>query len=106
MTSIETASEKRSLYDRLGGVYSIATVVDDFIDRIMVDPKLNVNPRVDEAITRCPRLGSSILSPRCCAGWQEGRSATRDVIWRHRIGTSRYRDRVESLHGRPPGDPR
>jgi len=27
-----------SLYDRLGGVYSIATVIDDFIDRIMVDP--------------------------------------------------------------------
>jgi hypothetical protein len=24
-----------SLYDRRGGVYSIATVVDDFIDRIM-----------------------------------------------------------------------
>jgi hypothetical protein len=25
-------AEKSSLYDRLGGVYSIATVVDDFID--------------------------------------------------------------------------
>jgi hypothetical protein len=24
-------------------------VVDDFIDRIMVDPRLNANPRVDEA---------------------------------------------------------
>src|SRR5207245_2177288 len=38
-----------TLYDRLGGVYNIATVVDDFIDRIMVDPRLNANPRVDEA---------------------------------------------------------
>ncbi|WP_327434467.1 group I truncated hemoglobin [Streptomyces sp. NBC_01236] len=38
-----------SLYERLGGIYSIATVVDDFIDRIMVDDRLNVNPRVDEA---------------------------------------------------------
>lgn len=37
------------LYDRLGGIYSIATVVDDFIDRIMVDERLNSNPRVDEA---------------------------------------------------------
>ena len=27
----------------LGGVYSIATVIDDFIDRIMVDPRLNAN---------------------------------------------------------------
>ena len=24
-----------SLYERLGGVYSIATVIDDFIDRII-----------------------------------------------------------------------
>jgi hemoglobin len=38
-----------SLYERLGGVYNIATVVDDFINRIMVDPRLNANPRVDEA---------------------------------------------------------
>jgi hemoglobin len=38
-----------SLYDRLGGVYSIASVMDDFIDRIMVDPRLNANPMVDEA---------------------------------------------------------
>ena len=41
--------ESTSLYERLGGIYSIATVVDDFIDRIMVDERLNVNPRVDEA---------------------------------------------------------
>jgi hypothetical protein len=26
-----------SLYERLGGVYAIAAVVDDFIDRIIVD---------------------------------------------------------------------
>ena len=38
-----------TLYERLGGIYSIATVVDDFIDRIMVDERLNSNPRVDEA---------------------------------------------------------
>ena len=41
--------ESTSLYERLGGIYSIATVVDDFIDRIMVDDRLNANPRVDEA---------------------------------------------------------
>lgn len=41
--------ERMSLYDRLGGVYPIATVVDDLIDRIMIDPRLNANPRVDEA---------------------------------------------------------
>ena len=43
------SQEQVALYDRLGGVYNIATVVDDFIDRIMVDPRLNANPRVDEA---------------------------------------------------------
>jgi hemoglobin len=43
------AEETQSLYERLGGAYSIAVVVDDFIDRIMVDARLNANPRVDEA---------------------------------------------------------
>jgi hypothetical protein len=43
-----------SLYDRLGGVYSIATVIDDFIDRVMIDPRLNANPKVDEAHHRVP----------------------------------------------------
>ena len=38
-----------TLYERLGGVYGIATVVDDFIDRIMDDARLNANPAVDEA---------------------------------------------------------
>jgi hemoglobin len=42
-------AQTTSLYERLGGIYNIATVVDDFIDRIMVDDRLNANPRVDEA---------------------------------------------------------
>lgn len=46
-----------SLYERLGGVYAIAVVVDDFIDRIMVDPRLNANPRVDEAHHRVTPQG-------------------------------------------------
>ncbi len=53
--------EKPPLYDRLGGVYSIATVVDDFIDRIMIDPRLNANPRVDEAHHRVPPAGFKYL---------------------------------------------
>jgi len=52
---------KPSLYDRLGGVYSIATVIDDFIDRIMVDPRLNANPLVDEAHHRVPPAGFKYL---------------------------------------------
>jgi hemoglobin len=50
-----------SLYERLGGTYSIAAVVDDFIDRIMVDPRLNANPLVDEAHHRVPRSGFKYL---------------------------------------------
>ena len=50
-----------SLYERLGGVYSIATVIDDFIDRIMVDPRLNANRRVDEAHHRVPPAGFKYL---------------------------------------------
>jgi len=49
--------ETKSLYERLGGVYAIAVVVDDFIDRVMVDPRLNANPRVDEAHHRVSAQG-------------------------------------------------
>ena len=52
---------KPSLYDRLGGVYNIATVVDDLIDRVMTDPKLNANPRVDEAHHRVSAAGFKYL---------------------------------------------
>ena len=51
------APEQPTLYDRLGGVYNIATVVDDLIDRVMVDPRLNANPRVDEAHHRVSAAG-------------------------------------------------
>ena len=53
--------ESPTLYERLGGVYSIATVMDDFIDRIMIDPRLNANPRVDEAHHRVPPAGFKYL---------------------------------------------
>jgi hemoglobin len=57
----DTATENQSLYDRVGGVYSIAAVVDDFIDRIMDDARLNANPRVDEAHHRVSRAGFKYL---------------------------------------------
>jgi hemoglobin len=46
-----------SLYDRLGGLYNIATVVDDLIDKVMADPRLNANPHVDEAHHRVSPAG-------------------------------------------------
>jgi hemoglobin len=60
-----------TLYDRLGGIYNIATVVDDFIDRIMVDPRLNANPRVDEAHHRVSPPGFKFLVTEM-VGWATG----------------------------------
>ncbi|MGB0385097.1 MAG: group I truncated hemoglobin [Ardenticatenaceae bacterium] len=55
------SKQKASLYDRLGGVYSIAAVVDDFINRVMDDPVLNANPLVDEAHDRITSGGFKYL---------------------------------------------
>jgi hemoglobin len=38
-----------SLYDRLGGIYPISALVDDFIDRVYVDATLNANPNIYKA---------------------------------------------------------
>jgi hemoglobin len=46
-----------SLYERLGGAYSIATVVDDFIERLLVNATLNANPAIKEARVRVPKAG-------------------------------------------------
>ncbi|MBL9085018.1 MAG: group 1 truncated hemoglobin [Planctomycetales bacterium] len=60
-----------SLYDRLGGIYNIAAVVDDFIDRIMVNPLLNANPKVDEAHHRVSKAGFKYLVTEM-VGWATG----------------------------------
>jgi hemoglobin len=68
MPNSETGSEQRSLYDRLGGVYSIATVVEDLIDRVMADPRLNANPLVDEAHHKVPPAGFKYLVTEMLCG--------------------------------------
>jgi len=54
-------SDLKTLYERLGGVFAIAAVVDDFIERIMVDPRLNANPKVDEAHHKVSKAGFKYL---------------------------------------------
>ena len=51
------ADEKpqKSLYQRLGGVYNIAPVVDEFLEALYVDDVLNANPRIKEARDRVPK---------------------------------------------------
>lgn len=61
MTSEEKSTENESLYERLGGVFAIATVVDDFIDRVMANPVLNANPKVNEAHHKVPPAGFKYL---------------------------------------------
>jgi hemoglobin len=60
-THSEDMSAQKSLYDRLGGVYAIAAVMDDLIDRVMDNPRLNANPKVDEAHHRVSRAGFKYL---------------------------------------------
>jgi hemoglobin len=50
-----------TLFERLGGVSSIAVVVDDFIDRVMTDARLNANPAVNEAHRKVPPAGFKYL---------------------------------------------
>src|SRR5260221_6636733 len=106
-----------SLYERLGGVYSIATVVDDLIDRVMADPRLNANPLVDDAHHKGRQAANTWL-PRCCAGPPEVRRNTLARTWRARIGTcvsrrasgtrswTTWRRRSTSSQSRRPSGPR
>jgi hemoglobin len=49
--------KEKSLYERLGGTYSIATVVDDFLERLLVNDVLNANPAIDKARKEVPKAG-------------------------------------------------
>ena len=52
---------EQSLYDRVGGIFAIAAVVNRFSDEIITNPKLNENPALQawnasEAESRLPGL--------------------------------------------------
>ncbi|HZP42416.1 MAG TPA: group 1 truncated hemoglobin [Candidatus Binatia bacterium] len=75
-----------SLYERLGGVYGIAPVVDDFIDRVMTDPRLNANPKVDEAHHKVPPAGFKyfVTEMVCWAAGGPQRYTGRSMVDSHR----------------------
>ena len=54
---MSSETSKPTLYERFGGVYPIAAVVDDFTDRVMHNPVLNANAAVDEAHHRVSAAG-------------------------------------------------
>ncbi len=60
-TPVGAGATEPSLYERLGGYFAIAAVVDRFSDEIITNPKLNENPALKawnetEAATRLPGL--------------------------------------------------
>ena len=75
-----------NLYERLGGVYSIATVVDDLIDRVMADPRLNANPLVDDAHHKVPPAGFKYLVTEtlCWAAGDPQKYTGKDMESTHR----------------------
>jgi hemoglobin len=60
-TTAPAQPAEATLFERLGGIFAIAAVVDRFSDEIIKNPKLNVNPNLkawneNEAATRLPGL--------------------------------------------------
>jgi hemoglobin len=55
--SVGAEEQTTSLYKRLGGAYAIATVVDAFIERLLVNETLNANPAIAAARKKVPKAG-------------------------------------------------
>ena len=51
------AVAQESLYDRLGGVYAIAAVADDIVERVLGNEIIEANPAVKEAHARVLKAG-------------------------------------------------
>jgi len=49
-----------SLYDRLGGLYPVSAVVDDFIERVYLNATLNANPAVSNARSALRKPGLKV----------------------------------------------
>jgi hemoglobin len=54
VASAQEPGAQKSLYDRLGGLKGITVVVDDFINRLVVNKELNSNPAIDAGRKRSP----------------------------------------------------
>src|SRR3989338_6709157 len=50
-------TQEESLYKRLGGVYNIAAVADDFVDRLFSDPLIMANKNIITAIGKITKPG-------------------------------------------------
>ncbi len=67
VVSAQQPGARKSLYDRLGGLKGITVVVDDFIDRLVVNQELNRNPAIDAGrkIAPAPYLKFQVTQMVC-----------------------------------------
>ena len=61
LTPGTAAAQEESLYVRLGGVYAIAAVADDIVERVLANEIIEANPAVREAHARVSKAGLKYL---------------------------------------------
>ena len=57
----KTLAQEKSLYERLGGVHQVAAVVDDFIDKLLVDPVITANKNTVAGLAHITKPGLKFL---------------------------------------------
>jgi hemoglobin len=77
-------SPSKRVCDRLGGVYSIATVVDEFIDRWLVNDTFDANAAIRDARTRVPTAGLTFQLTALVCGVSGVPATIRGDRWRKR----------------------
>jgi len=78
--------KKKSLYQRLGGVYAISALVDDFIDKLLRDPIVVKNPKVVAAMgnINVPGLKFHLTNFICSAAGGPETYTGRDMATSHK----------------------
>ncbi len=54
-------AQEKSLYERLGGVYPIAAVVDDFVDKLLINPIITANKNTVAGLAHITKPGLKYL---------------------------------------------
>jgi hemoglobin len=53
----DDAPAPKTLFERLGGIYVLSTVVDDFVDGLYADPVINTRPAAKHALRAARKAG-------------------------------------------------
>src|SRR5262245_27243408 len=95
----------KSLYDRLGGLYPISALVDDFIDRVFANATLNANPNIYEArkLERKPGLKNQVSTLVCSVTGGPCKYIGLDM--KVPQGLSYHREGVAGVNDRFPREP-